>query len=268
MRRYLVVPLIFAVGCVSSSKYDDAVKKLKACQAESDECTKNRTADADAAKKKIDGLTGQVDDLTKDRDDQKAGRDKAEKDLAALQANLKATTVELDQLRKAHDQAEKRLAAFKALTAKFKEMIDSGKIAVQFRHGQMVLKLPAGILFASGKAELSKEGKEALAQVAKILLDFPDRRWAIAGHTDSQPLSGSKYKNNWELSTARALTVTEYLITQSVKPENLSASGFGEFDPVADNKTDEGRQQNRRIEIILVPNIEELPSLPEDSGTN
>ncbi|MFH0899862.1 MAG: OmpA family protein, partial [Pseudomonadota bacterium] len=71
------------------------------------------------------------------------------------------------------------------------------------------------------------------------------------------------YRNNWQLSTERALTVTEFLIGNGVSPTNLAAAGYGEHDPVADNSTDEGRQENRRIEIVLVPNIEEMPKLPE-----
>jgi chemotaxis protein MotB len=95
--------------------------------------------------------------------------------------------------------------------------------------------------------------------VAAILKDFSDRKFIVAGHTDNVALKSGKFKDNWDLSTARAITVTTFLIEKGVNPTSLSAAGYGEFDPIADNGTEDGRQQNRRIEIILAPNIEELP---------
>ncbi|HEU4534329.1 MAG TPA: OmpA family protein, partial [Polyangiaceae bacterium] len=85
--------------------------------------------------------------------------------------------------------------------------------------------------------------------------------WMIAGHTDNRPVTEAKYKNNRELSTARALNVTEYLIKSGMKPNTLVSAGYAEFDPVGNNGTPAGRQENRRIEIVLLPNIEELPRL-------
>ena len=125
----------------------------------------------------------------------------------------------------------------------------------------MTLKLPSGILFPSASAELSKPGQGALADVVKILLDFKDRRFVVAGHTDNQPIKLPQFPNNWYLSTARANSVVQFMIKQGFPAKELGAAGYGEFDPVADNKTEVGREQNRRIEIILVPNLEELPSL-------
>ena len=130
-----------------------------------------------------------------------------------------------------------------------------------FRNGQMTLKLPSGILFPSGSAELSKDGQTALTEVVKILMQFKDRRFVVAGHTDNQPIKTAEFKNNWYLSTARANSVVQFMIKQDFPAKNLAAAGYGEFDPVAKNDTDTNREQNRRIEIILVPNLEELPSL-------
>jgi len=140
----------------------------------------------------------------------------------------------------------------------------------------MIVKLPAGVLFDSGSAELSRDGELALMEVAIVLRQFGDRQFMIAGHTDDRPLESAqattKYRNNWELSAARALTVTEFLIEARMKPENLVAAGYGQFDPVGNNKTSQGRQDNRRIEIVLLPNIEEMPEMPEpppdDSAAN
>jgi chemotaxis protein MotB len=130
-----------------------------------------------------------------------------------------------------------------------------------FRNGQMTLKLPSGILFPSGSDKLSKNGETALADVVKILMEFQDRRFIVAGHTDNQPIKTAQFPNNWYLSTARANSVVQFMIKQGFPAKSLAASGYGEFDPVAPNDTEKNREQNRRIEIILVPNLEELPSL-------
>jgi chemotaxis protein MotB len=185
-------------------------------------------------------------------------------DLAAMQADLSATRVEIEDLRKLRAETEKRLAAFRELTTRFQKMIDTGQLKVEIRNGRMVLKLPSEILFASGKADLSRDGELALMEVALILKQFPDRQFVVAGHTDNQPLKGSSYRNNWQLSTERALVVTEFMIEAGMKANRLSAAGYGEFDPVGNNKTDAGRKDNRRIEIVLVPKIEELPAWPAD----
>ncbi|MDF2694493.1 MAG: Flagellar motor rotation protein MotB [Labilithrix sp.] len=188
-------------------------------------------------------------------------------------ASLNASRAELEELRAEHAEAEKRLAAFKQLTEKFQKMIDSGKLQIVLRHGRMVVKLPAGVLFASGSAELSKEGKDALREVAGILRHVPDRRFMVAGHTDNMPIDPravppSPFKNNLELSTARALTVAQQLISSGMSPARLVAAGYGEHEPVRANSNEAGRQENRRIEIVLLPNVTELPGLPSgaDAG--
>jgi chemotaxis protein MotB len=197
--------------------------------------------------------------------------DRETKDKAASEAsaNLNASRAELDELRAEHAEAEKRLASFKALTEKFQKMIDSGKLQIVLRHGRMVVKLPAGVLFASGSAELSKEGKTALHEVATILRQVHDRHFMIAGHTDNMPIDPravppSPFKNNLELSTARALTVAQQLITSGMNPTRLVAAGYAEHEPVRENSSDAGRQENRRIEIVLMPNVTEIPGL--DAG--
>jgi chemotaxis protein MotB len=130
----------------------------------------------------------------------------------------------------------------------------------------MLVALPAAVLFASGSAQLSDDGKKALMEVGVILKKLPERDFMVAGHTDNTPLRSAEYRNNWELSTARAVNVTEFLVYVGMKPQSLVAAGYGEFDPVASNKTKEGKAKNRRIEIILLPNLDELPAIPEDMG--
>lgn len=180
------------------------------------------------------------------------------KRLAAQTATQKS---ELEALRQQEREAQQRTQAFNALKAKLQSMIDTGKLDVLVRHGRMIVKLPAQVLFKSGEADLSPSGQSALAEVASVLKDFPDRRFMVAGHTDDRPVTQSDYKDNWELSTARAVTVTEFLIQHGLNPKNLVAAGYGQYDPIASNATPHGRAENRRIELELLPNVAELPQL-------
>jgi chemotaxis protein MotB len=233
--------------------------------------------DRDDTKTQNTQLGGQVITSAKESERQKAEIDAKEQKLSetqttlqGTQTELQASKVELDQLRKQHEESEKRLAAFKDLTDKFQKMIGAGKLSVMFRDGRMIVKLPAGVLFDSGKAELSKDGQMAIMEVAVVLKEFPDRKFMVVGHTDSLPLDpkmATTYKDNWELSTARAVQVTEFLVSAGMKPENLLAAGYGQYDPVKSNKTEAGRKENRRIEIVLLPNIDELPPVPEGADT-
>jgi chemotaxis protein MotB len=122
----------------------------------------------------------------------------------------------------------------------------------------MVLQLPNDVLFDSGRAAVKQEGKATIQEVAAILKTIGDRQFQIAGHTDNEPIRSSSYPSNWYLSTSRAIKVVEILIDEGVDPKVLSACGYGEFDPVAPNDTAENKAKNRRIEIVIQPNVDEL----------
>lgn len=197
-----------------------------------------------------------------------AEREATEKAIAEGAATLDASRNELEELRVEHAEAEKRLEAFRSLTERFRKMIDSGKLQVILRNGRMVVKLPAGVLFDSGSAELSKEGKDALREVALILRQMRDRRFMVAGHTDNVPIgTPSAFKNNLDLSTSRALVVAQHLVASGMSASRLVAAGYGEHEPVQRNNSEQGRHENRRIEIVLLPNVIELPGLG-DAGTS
>jgi len=112
------------------------------------------------------------------------------------------------------------------------------------------------ILFASGQSEVMKEGLAVLKRVIDILKNVKDKAIRVEGHTDNVKIKGSLarvYPTNWELSAARAINVTKYLQQQDIDPALLSATAFGEYKPIANNTTSEGRAKNRRIAIILLP---------------
>jgi chemotaxis protein MotB len=205
----------------------------------------------------IEGLETKVQAMGGDLERVREELGERAQELASTRTELAATEAEVEQLRALRARAEAEKAQFKALTERFQEMIDAGQLEVVRRDGRMMLKLPDEILFPSGSQRLKKGGREALIEVAKALKEVgADREYLVAGHTDNVPVGRrSRFDNNWELSTARATTVVELMIDQGVPPDQLAAAGFGEYDPIASNETPEGRQKNRRLEIILMPKI-------------
>lgn len=187
--------------------------------------------------------------------------------------NLNATQGELAQLRAQKAEADKRMAAVEDIRKQFAKMIDTGQLRVTARRGQLVISLPSEVLFPTGSSELSKQGEYAVVEVAAVLKKLNERRFLVVGHTDNQDFAKPKGDpaalacagiptDNWQLSTARALTVTKVLVTAGMDAKSLIPAGVGANDPVASNATAEGRQKNRRIEIALLPAVNELPPLP------
>jgi chemotaxis protein MotB len=192
-------------------------------------------------------------------------------DMSTLSTNLEAAQRREEELRRRQQAAEERIATFRSMLQRFQSMIASGQLRVRVVRGRMVVELAENILFDSGRAELKTEGQTALRSVAEVLKQIANRDFQVAGHTDNVPVRG-RFASNWELSTARAVTVSRFLQTNGVDANHLSAAGYAEFQPAADNATAEGRQQNRRIEIVLMPNLDELPDLsslvPEGGASN
>jgi len=219
---------------------------------------KGLVAERDQLKTRVGELEAELAGFHKQRAEK-------EKLASTTEQNLKATQAELEQLRQQRQDAERRLELVKELTAKFQKMIDTGKLKIAVRHGRMIVKLPAEVLFPSGSAELSPGGKATLAEVASVLKTDPTRKLMVAGHTDNQPIADSQYRSNWALSADRAVTVTEFLVANGIRPNNLVAAGYAEHDPVSENRTGPGRQDNRRIELVIQPPaLQELPGLVEN----
>ncbi|MEO6951186.1 MAG: OmpA family protein [Polyangia bacterium] len=184
---------------------------------------------------------------------------------ATTTADLDAAHKRMEEMKRAQEIAERRAAQFRALYSKFKSMIEAGKLQVEIRDGLMLVKLPDNILFDPGKTDLKAAGKEAIAEVAKILAGVEGRKFQVTGHTDNVPIKGGKFKSNWELSAQRAVEVVKFMSANGMDAKRLSAAGYADELPVATNETEEGRKQNRRIEIVVQPNLEDLPSM-EDAG--
>ena len=263
-RWFLPLVTVAAIGGASGAGYH--AWQLREAQADS----RTRIESLEAANRslsdaldlhrasKVD-LDTQLVTCKEDLEEERLGRVDTGGKLDVAEAELTACQASVSDLKGQKAEARALIDEFNALTRRFQRMIDTGKLEVEFRRGQMVVKLPAQVLFPSGSDELSEGGKAALAEVAGILRTLPGRRFTVAGHTDDVPVKGGAFASNWALSTARAVTVTQTLIRKGVKPRNLVAAGYGEFAPVSSNKTEAGRRRNRRIEIILQPDLRKLP---------
>ncbi|MGH7297005.1 MAG: OmpA/MotB family protein [Polyangiaceae bacterium] len=257
-----VCSLLLVTGCVTQGKYDEEVRSANALRAEL--ARTKRTTDLGRAsmQKELDDATAVDDQLSKQL--ATLGQD-SQSLLAtngALKDALESSRRRLEELRRAQAAAESRAALYRDLALKFKGMVDAGDLAISLREGRMVLRLSNDVLFDSGRSELKPEGKRALSQIAAVLTTIPVRHFQVGGHTDNEPIRLSPFKSNWDLSTARALEVTSFLIARGVDPRALSAAGYGEFDPV-DSNAKGGKAHNRRTEIALQPNIDEMVAVPD-----
>lgn len=289
---------LLGVGCVSQGKYDAAIADLTRTRAAMQHDRAASERQIDDARNEIAQLKGYIaeaqkrcdrtaSDLGDERDralacaralDEatalnealreqlvKAGKNVDQLDMlrGALADSLSQARARLEELRRARVAADARAALFHDIAVRLKRMTDSGQLQIVLRSGRMVLVLPNDVLFDSGRADVKPAGKEALGEIAHVLSTLGDRRFQVAGHTDDEPIRVSGYKSNWELSSARGLAVVAFLVKSGMRPETMSAAGYGEFDPVSPNDSPENKSKNRRIEITLQPNIDELVAVPE-----
>lgn len=289
----MLTALVLASGCVTQSRYDlavkdaeqahadaartaqelttakskidqlnDAITKAQARLADEDKALASATTSARDLQTKLDAATAQNDALRVELTRLGKNADALLSEKGTLATALADAKTRLEELRRAQEAADSRAKLFKQLAVKFQRMIDAGQLKVALRNGRMVIQLSNDVLFDSGRTDIKPAGQEALKQVAGILKTISDRHFQVAGDTDNVPIQTSRFPSNWELSTRRAVEVVHFVVAQGVHPEVISAAGYGEFDPIAPNDTEMNRQKNRRIEITLEPNINELVAVP------
>ncbi|MBW4933688.1 flagellar motor protein MotD [Marinobacter sp. F4206] len=156
--------------------------------------------------------------------------------------------------RNSERDAEARTEALRAmadqLTLEFDELIDQGVVTLETSDRWLELNLPNSLLFGSGDAEPHYDAFDVVSKIARVLRDR-DNAVKVEGFTDNQPISTSRFPSNWELSAARAAAVVRMLTMEGIEPERLAAVGYGRFQPVARNDTDEGRRRNRRVVLLI-----------------
>ncbi len=210
----------------------------------------------------IISLTGcaELKELRVETSEQKTAIDRLHQENQACKDSLETTREQLRQAEQELEAKEEKVReqseAFTRMQQAMKAELESKQVALQELEGKLTLTMVEAILFDSGKAEVKQEGRDALQKVADVLKTVEGQEIVVAGYTDNVQIGerlAKVYPSNWELSAARAISVVKILVSDGVSPENISAAGYGEYRPVADNDTPEGRAQNRRMEIILMP---------------
>jgi len=160
---------------------------------------------------------------------------------------IQELNAQIDELSRTKSLLEQRLS---------KEIQDK-QVRLEMMEKGLVITVVGDLLFDSGKAKIRREAYSVLDKVGRVLKEnVPEFSVGIEGHTDNQPIKLSGWKTNWELSSARALSVLHYLVNEKgISPDRLSAIGYGEYHPVSGNDTREGRQLNRRVEIVILPQV-------------
>ncbi|MFZ5811523.1 MAG: OmpA family protein [Thermodesulfobacteriota bacterium] len=158
----------------------------------------------------------------------------------------------VEQVRELEKKTEELKTAYDALLAELQGEVDSRDVRIRRFGGKIEINFVDKVLFVSGSAEITARGETILAKVGQVLGKVKDRRFFVIGHTDNVPIRSFVFPSNWELSTARASSVIRYLSErQGVDPALFTALGRAFYQPVASNDTPEGRQENRRVEIII-----------------
>jgi chemotaxis protein MotB len=246
--RFCMVVLAAGVitsGCVSSGKFKEMetakngeIATLQQEKAALDQQKGNLEKQIAEQKQQVSSLEEQKAALEKE----KAG---AQQQVASLEQEKAAMLASSQQTQKQYDELVKGLS----------QEVEKGQLQVKQYKNMLSVDLAEKIFFDSGKATLKKGGKEVLKKVGEALKGYENKVIRVVGHTDNVPVAKSlqaTFPSNWELSVARATNVVRFLQEVGIPPERMVASGRAEYDPVAPNDTPEGRQKNRRIEIMLI----------------
>ncbi|MEE9382039.1 MAG: OmpA family protein [Nannocystaceae bacterium] len=257
--RSAILPLAVFLLPVSSCKKDE----LQAALDEANSALEQTSGELDAQQLANEQLSSRNQSLEARVAELESEIVQLESQIENLAEKAGLTAKELAELRREKAKRVAELQVYKDLIGRLRSLIDAGTISIEFRKGRMVVKLSDSILFDSGRTKLKASGQSALAELARALNTVGERDFLIAGHTDNIPIRNARFKSNWALSTARAVEVVHYLVDQGMNAVHLGAAGFGEFDPVGDNNGDDGRSENRRIEIILMPRLGDIPGMKE-----
>lgn len=271
----VLLSLLALGGCVAKSDYlqktaeADALTRDLAAMGARNAALQEEIAQLTAQREKLTAEGRELQRKVTAREGQLAAREEErtrtvrtlENRIAELEGDKQMLRETIDLLKKRREEEVRTVSkTYESLLGQMKGEIDQGQIKISELQGKLTVDVVDKILFDSGQAEIKPAGREVLQRVVDILVTVTDKTIRVEGHTDNVPISGNlvkRFPTNWELSAARALTVTRALEKAGLDPSLLSAAAFGEHQPVADNATPEGRAKNRRIAIILLPKEQE-----------
>ena len=247
MNKSLIFPTFFLIIILTAcgipvADHTKVVNDLAVCGVSRDE----NAAQATTCRNQVKNLTVENDTLKKDKD-------LLQKENQGLQGKVNELSTKAEKA----EQLEKATQTYQDLQKKLEREIQDGQIQLTEMKNRLTMTMVDKILFPSGSADVSKDGKNVLDKVITILKDIKDKRIQVEGHTDNVRIYSSiktRYPTNWELSAARATQVVRYLQEEGgLDAKLLSATGYAEYQPLAPNDTDENKAKNRRIEIVLLP---------------
>jgi chemotaxis protein MotB len=269
--------LLTTGGCVKKGTYNRTLAELSSTQAEKEQAMEEYQEELARRDDREARLRSQIQEIQQETDRLIEELGNARRETLQVQAQLAEAQLEaqqardmvsargaeaqrlqgrLDQLAAIEAEVRERNQIYEEVLGRFRSLIDAGRLSVSIVRGRMVINLPQDILFPSGSATLAREGSSTLSEIASVLSEFEDRTFQVEGHTDDDPISTAQFPSNWELSAARALSVVKLLVQEGVNPELVSGAAYGEFQPVATNETRDGKRLNRRIEIVMLPNLD------------
>lgn len=243
---------VLSTGCVSNSKHRELQTRHQELQ--------NQLA---AMAEKQNTTQATVEEQARWIQELENRFGKSKTDRAKLEATLADTRKALEESARRKAETDRRIGEYTELVRKFKSLVDAGRLSVKMVDGRMVVALSSDILFRSGSASLSADGKTAIHEVAQLLASIPDRQFQVEGHTDNDPIKTAVFPSNWELASARAVTVVKEMVDAGMPATRISAASFGESRPAKPNDSKENKAANRRIEIVIVPDLSTLPGFDE-----
>jgi len=239
----LLAVMAIATGCVSTGTF----KKMEADKNSEIAALQKNKADLEKQKKDLEEKKAS---LEKDNAGLIQETDTLKKQNASMQQAVGSLEQEKSALVAASQQRQQQ---YESLVQGLSKEVEKGQLQVRQFKNMLSVDLAEQIFFDSGKAAIKKEGKAVLKKVADALKGYESKIIRVVGHTDNVPLAkAASFASNWDLSVARATTVVRFLQESGIPPERMVPSGRGEYDPIAPNDTPEGRQKNRRIEIMLL----------------
>ena len=252
---------LIAAGAVCLLATSCASKKdLVNCQNENRELQSSYMS----AKEQLAGANARVTSLEEalaaqkqQLEDQKKAYARLQKTLDQSVANASQNNISIDKL---VDQINEMVLTNNLTRSLSKEELK--EVDVQVLKGVVYISLADNMLYKSGSYEINSRAEETLSKIAKIIMDYKDYDVLIEGNTDNVPINRENIRNNWDLSCLRASSVVQYLQNHyGVDPKRLTAGGRGEYNPIATNDTELGKQRNRRTQIIITPKLDEFMDL-------
>ncbi len=248
-----------------SSRIDELQKMVDLLKSKSSETEKSLVDANRALQKKCDDEQDKLkSDFDKERsrllDEISSLKKSYEDKINDLNSQIENLNNEIADLKKLNEKQKAELARMENqasdLEKQLEDEIKKGEIRLKKSKNRLIINIDDRISFDSGRADLKKEVRPSLKKIREILAQYPEYNIIVEGHTDDVPIKTKQFRDNWELSTERALAVLYYILEDaSLKPERFSATGCGQYRPIVPNDSKENRALNRRVDIIVVPSF-------------